>query len=210
LQTPIDYSVLSAEYGGVLAGSSTMTNYTVAAHFAPRGLGNSEKEFNEKRFGASPNFAYLTAEYKRENRFDNGVSLRGSVQAQLSGEPLISNEQFSVGGFESVRGYHEAELLGDDGLQASLELHGPTYRALTDFGFTDFHPLIFADGAVVKIRNALPGTESQQEIYSAGAGLRVAWSKALELAVNIAWPFVSTDSVDKQESRVDFFLRSGF
>jgi hemolysin activation/secretion protein len=210
LQTPIDYSVFSAEYGATLIGDAALTTYSVAAHFAPRGLGNSEREFDDKRFGATPNFAYLTLDFKQEYRPRNGVRLRGVVQGQLAGEPLISNEQFSAGGFESVRGYNEAEILGDDGVQASLELHGPAYAALLKRGLTDFHALVFADGALVKVRDPLPGDQSQQEVYGVGAGLRVAWSKAFEAAVDVAWPLASTDAVDKGDARVDFFVRTGF
>ncbi len=210
LDTPIDYSVFSLEYGGTLVGESTLSNYSVAAHFAPRGLGNSRREFDDKRFGATPNFAYITMNLKQDLWLWKGMLLRGLVQGQLAGAPLISNEQFSAGGFESVRGYNQSELLGDDGLQASLELHGPTHAVLKKQGFTDLHTLVFVDGAFIKVRDALPGTESQEEIYSAGAGLRLSWSKALEVAVDIAWPLASTDAVDKGDARVDFFFRSGF
>lgn len=210
LETPIDYSKYSLEYGGTLVAESALTNYSLAAHFAFRNFGNSEREFNEKRFGARPNFAYLAMDLKHDYRLGKGVRLRGVMQGQLSGDPLISNEQFSAGGFESVRGYHEGEILGDDGVQVSLELHAPAYPSLAKQGLKGFHPLVFVEGALIKVRDPLPGTESQEEIYSAGVGLRANWSKALEAAVDLAWPFASTDAVDKGDARIDFFLRSGF
>jgi len=210
LDTPIDYSSFATEYSGSLLGNSTLTSFSLGAHVAPRGLGNSESEFDNKRLGARPNFAYATADLSEDYKMGHGLRLRGAMQGQLSGQPLISNEQFSAGGAESVRGYHEAEVLGDDGLQASLELHGPTIATLAKQGFSDFHPLVFADGALVKVRDPLPGTESQQEIYGAGFGMRIAWQKAFEGMLDFAWPFASTDSTDKGDLRVHFLLRSGF
>jgi hemolysin activation/secretion protein len=54
---------------------------------------------------------------------DNLAVLRAS--AQLSHDPLVALEQYSLGGAASVRGYRENELLRDNGLFASLELHIP-------------------------------------------------------------------------------------
>jgi hemolysin activation/secretion protein len=52
-----------------------------------------------------------------------------SVRAdgQFASEPLISNEQFGIGGVNSVRGYHEGEVFGDTGWHVSLEQQTPPH-----------------------------------------------------------------------------------
>jgi len=43
------------------------------------------------------------------------------VDGQWATEPLISTEQFGGGGVNSVRGYHEGEVFGDEGWHASVD-----------------------------------------------------------------------------------------
>src|SRR5690606_40821982 len=53
-----------------------------------------------------------------------------SVAGQVSGRPLISNEQFSIGGWDSVRGYYESQELGDDGVSGQFNLESPSWHNL--------------------------------------------------------------------------------
>jgi hemolysin activation/secretion protein len=57
---------------------------------------------------------------------DNQLVLRAN--AQFADHPLLSLEQFSLGGISSVRGYRENELLRDNGLFASLEIRVPIWK----------------------------------------------------------------------------------
>lgn len=70
--------------------------------------------------------------------------------------------------------------------------------------------LAFADGGLVKLRDPLPGTESQLEIYGAGLGMRMMGPLGLEGALDVAWPLKDTDSVESGDKRLHFLLRSGF
>jgi hemolysin activation/secretion protein len=47
------------------------------------------------------------------------------ADGQWASEPLISNEQFGIGGVNSVRGYREGEVFGDTGWHVSLEQQTP-------------------------------------------------------------------------------------
>ena len=48
---------------------------------------------------------------------------------QLAFDPLLSMEQFAVGGAYSVRGYRENQYVSDNGLVSSLELRYPVYSS---------------------------------------------------------------------------------
>ena len=52
--------------------------------------------------------------------------LRGDVQ--LADRPIVSLEQFSLGGIGNVKGYRQNSLLTDHGIFAEMELRFPVYR----------------------------------------------------------------------------------
>jgi hemolysin activation/secretion protein len=47
---------------------------------------------------------------------------------QLAFDPLLSMEQYAVGGAYTVRGYRENQFVSDNGLVASLEFRFPVYH----------------------------------------------------------------------------------
>ena len=50
------------------------------------------------------------------------------VESQISNDPLLSIERFSIGRLESVRGYRENQLVRDSGVVVSGELRIPIWR----------------------------------------------------------------------------------
>lgn len=54
-----------------------------------------------------------------------GIELVARADAQLSAEPLLPMEQFSIGGFGSVRGYRVNQIVRDNALVGSMELRVP-------------------------------------------------------------------------------------
>ena len=99
----------------------------LSANFGVRGLGNTEEEFENKRFKAKPNYIYFGAFGEYTHNFSNGMQAIAALDGQFADSPLVSNEQFGAGGAESVRGYYESQSLGDDGVIGNLELRSPSY-----------------------------------------------------------------------------------
>ena len=48
-----------------------------------------------------------------------------NANGQWASEPLISNEQFALGGTSGVRGYQEGEAYGDTGWRTQFDLRAP-------------------------------------------------------------------------------------
>jgi hemolysin activation/secretion protein len=66
----------------------------------------------------------LQGDYRRAlNDRHRVLAVRGS--GQWSSEPLLSLEQFSLGGMQTVRGYRPNQLVRDRGFSASIEIHWP-------------------------------------------------------------------------------------
>lgn len=204
-ETPISYAPLSVRYDATYRGERSWTKFVVGTVFALRGLGADDAEFVAKRQLAKSNFLHLNVNFKHTHEFTNGMRLLARVAGQLADSPLISNEQFSAGGAESVRGYHEAEVLGDDGISGSIEWQTPRLfkgvSAMDDFRFT-----VFADGAHVRVQDPLPGERGHFTLAGAGVGHRFRYWKNLHGSVAVAWPFEPQGRVERGDSRVHFVL----
>lgn len=50
------------------------------------------------------------------------------INAQFANDPLLSLEQYSLGGAQSVRGYRENQILRDNGVFGSLEVRVPVWK----------------------------------------------------------------------------------
>ncbi|SJM94366.1 putative Outer membrane protein, OMP85 family [Crenothrix polyspora] len=65
---------------------------------------------------------------------DNGSQLLFNSAVQCSNDRLLPLERFALGGFNSVRGYRENELVRDEGYSLSLEFRYPLFNN-TIYGF---------------------------------------------------------------------------
>jgi hemolysin activation/secretion protein len=186
LASPAKYSMYSLQYTATLlgivdaahhaaaatTGARNNTTLTAGVNFTITALGfDNPDQFDHKRFGASSDFLIFHAELQRQQLLPWNWSLVGSINGQLASGPLISNEQYAAGGVDSVRGYTEAERLGDDGGRASLELRTPQLLA-GHSRFTNSYFYLFADGARVKILDPLPAERTGYDLASEGVGFR--------------------------------------
>src|SRR5262249_55504732 len=74
------------------------------------------------RLGASRAFDKVAIQVQRLQRLSQYSSLMLRLDGQYTSDPLVSLEQFSMGGPDSVRAYPVAEVLAEKGGVASLEL----------------------------------------------------------------------------------------
>lgn len=117
---------------------------------------------------------------------DTILVLRGS--AQLANEPLLSQEQFGLGGQATVRGYRQDLLLTDNAAQASLEVRFPVLRVPEVDGLLQVTP--FIDGGYGwNVRGITP---SPQTLVGIGTGLL--WQQS-NFLVRFDWgiPLVPTE-----------------
>jgi hemolysin activation/secretion protein len=213
VNTPISYVPFTVQYSGTLQGEKRLDQFSASANFSLRGLadevidcggGDMQNEFSCKRYGAQPNYFYVRGDWQQTRTFAHGSSLVAKIAGQLSGQPLVSNEQFVAGGADSVRGYLESEAAGDDGVRGMLELHSPSFGAMLSANVDDAHVLGFIEGAALHVTDALPSQKSSYSLSSAGLGLRLkAWRKA-SLAADVAWPFKATANTSAGSTRVHF------
>jgi len=210
IRTPISYLPFMAQYSGSLRTKESETTFDVGAHFSIRGLGNEQKQFEEKRYLAKANYMYLTGGLRFQHELPLGMEAVSRVAGQVSDTPLISNEQFSMGGAESVRGYFETQSLADDALFGSLELHSPHLGAAEWEYLNNLKLLTFVDVAKGWVKNPLPGNSSGDFISSAGIGMNFQMWKHLSGVLNVGFPFNALGPVKSGDPRLHFNIATEF
>lgn len=199
LETPINYSNFSIDYSGSLSGELSeetgapvsKTSLDISANMGIRGLGNSEGEFRRKSAFSRPDYFYTKIALEREQNLFYGLTGFARVEAQLTNEKLISNEQYSVGGADSVRGYLESSAQGDYGSLAQIELRSMPFVTEKTWGLTDGYGFIFYDFGqtrlnknerVTSIGDANVGQRVETQLSSSGIGFKSSWFEGLSVS----------------------------
>ena len=220
LSTPIKYFPISFQYTGTQQDSGGATQFALGVNFSTRVMsertiecipGHFVDQFECKRHGAQADYIYVRSDLHRQQTLPRGFLLSGRVSAQLADQPLVNNEQFSAGGFETVRGYPESQLLGDNGFQGSVSMQTP--RLPSDL--IDWRLLAFVDGAHTSNYRRLD-TDLSFSILSTGFGLRMKMPRGfgglggLNGALDFAWPLLSfrnaTTNIQAGDMRMHFKL----
>jgi hemolysin activation/secretion protein len=208
LSTPLSYASLQLSYSWQLDQQRRDWSWNNALVLGLPALGSSRQEFADKCFGCKPAFAVL----RSEAAFSTALpwQLRGAVRiaGQYAAEPLISNEQLLLGGAHSVRGYLEAEELGDSGARVALELH--LDKPLPEGWPLLLQPFVFFDAGIVSFQRPLPGQDRTAQLRSVGLGIDwVAWRK-LGGALTLAQPRLDATRTRRGSRRVEFVVRGTF
>ncbi|MDY6950703.1 MAG: ShlB/FhaC/HecB family hemolysin secretion/activation protein [Thermodesulfobacteriota bacterium] len=211
LRTPLTYVPLSLSYSSSLFDSWGHTRFSGGLNMAFRGLVNDQREFEEKRFRARGNYVYATLGVERMQKLPADMTLFLKLDGQVSDQPLISNEQFSAGGMNSVRGYKESEVLGDDAFHTTVEFSAPDLADLFKVSdYVNFTPYLFYDFAALRVRSPLEGQDSSPSIQGAGVGVRGYVSRFFEFQSDWAVALSDTDQTEKEDSTFHFKVKCLF
>jgi len=209
LRTPISYLPFALNYDRNWRSGDSLAHIGAGLKFTVRGLVGRQDEFDNKRFLARSDFLILSGGYDQTIPLGAGFSIRPRFDFQLAGAPLISNEQYSIGGMSSVRGYYESQVLGDDGFTAGAEFESPRFTKPAR-AIDDLHAVYFIEGGRVNIHTPLPGTKHHRELLGTGLGLRWKGWRHYSVMTDFAYPLLDSGTVIKGDWRVDFALRGEF
>jgi hemolysin activation/secretion protein len=185
---------------GVTTNFSGMTDRKVACS-------NSETidQFDCRRSGASSSFALWNGTLKRRQKLGDWEAV-GRFDWQVASEPLLSSDQFSIGGADSVRGYYQSEQSGDDGERTTFELYTPPmvlHGATTKF-------LVFYDNGIVHEQQALSGETADMRLASYGLGLRSQFGKNLSGSLDAAHTLLPGSRTKDGAYRLHAWIRTEF
>ena len=222
--SPVTYYPAVASYGATYSTDKFTTQLNAAVTYNMRAPSSDWVAFDNKRAYASASFAHLNIDVSHIQELPEGFQLYGKVQSQLADGPLVSSEQMSVGGLDTVRGYLESEVLGDDGVAGNLELRSPNVGAWlqkemkneTGQGaprFTTFNEVRFfgfADAGHVSIQRPLTEQQSKFDVWSYGAGTRFKVFDMFNGMVAYSVPMISQSYSQAGSGRVNFRLWGEF
>jgi hemolysin activation/secretion protein len=210
---PISYVNASLAYSGAwqrAAQSGTVQqtgSFDVTLNAGPRGLANETLNFDNTRFQARGNYAYIRSDASFATRLPADLLLTLRASGQAAQDPLVVYEQDSVTGSDGVRGYLEAEVLADSAMKGTLQLQSPpisTRKFLLGDGF------LFFDAARAHTIDALPGEQGHVSLRSFGAGLDLLPGHSVTGTLTIADPLLPGPRTKAHEARVLFDLKGSF
>ena len=156
-------------------------------------------------------WAVLTPNYTRTFMFLTNWMTSFRADGQWASEPLISNEQFGIGGVNSVRGYHEGESFGDTGFHLSLEQHTPSHVVGMVRGNT---PLtvsgsVYMDYASVYLLDP-QGFPSNTRLWGTGFGIAATLGSHWQANFLFSLPLISTTVTPRNEPYFNFSMTAQF
>ncbi len=182
-----------------LDGWGGRTFFEAEAVCGPGGLVGSEEEMEEFRPGAESTYLVGRLRLARlqplggsdKARAGESWLLFGRMEAQVANGALLGAEQLALGGMESVRGFPERVIMGDQGGSASFELRTP----LAGRGAAGrLQAVLFGDAG-----HAIPEGEDGADavtVAGVGAGLRLALGRHAQVRVDYGVPAAGASDVE--------------
>jgi hemolysin activation/secretion protein len=207
LDTPISYLNLSIAYAGFWRTDPQTTTLNLSADAGPRGLVNNADSFANDRFKGRANYFYFRGDLTTTIKLPADFGLRLRAAGQGATEPLITNEDYSIAGADGVRGYLEAEELGDKAIKGTVQLISPGLhmheRSLGD-------AFVFYDDGKSTVIDPLPGQPTGATLRSWGGGFDVLPGQKITGELTWAKAVTAASVTRAGDTRVLFFLRGTF
>jgi hemolysin activation/secretion protein len=211
LESPLIYYPLTLSWEASRQGDTHTAKYGIDVMTAVPRLGSDSASIDQSRYGARRQMHYLRASTSHSLELPRSFQLSVNASAQATDVPLVSNEQISLGGMDSARGYFEAESTGDRGLLGSVELHTPQLSLLFAERNWASHvnegtAFIFVDAGHVSLRGPLPDTSQRNhaDLHSVGAGVNLGVFSHFNTVIEWADPLVAGPYTKKNDNRVLF------
>ena len=204
-ETPIKYLPFTLGWDGTWLGEGRSTKLGVAFNFHLRGLVADEQEFADKRFKGRANYAYLRGTASHSETWASGWGVNARLGWQVAAQPLISNEQFAIGGVDTVRGYLESAALGENGFALSLEASTPNFAKKLGDALDEVRLLAFIDGGMVRVREPITA-DDRFTLAGTGLGIRLKGWRGVFAGLDWAVALNELGNTERGDSRAHFRL----
>jgi hypothetical protein len=148
---------------------------------APGGLGGDNSDAAFQAYDPLAESSYLVGRLAGEAWWSPGADwqLRVRASGQIADGRLLPAEQFAAGGYATVRGVSEREVLADNGWHGSFEVLSPRIRA---FKVLDLRLLAFLDHAWLENRGGM-----SESLTGTGLGLRMRITDHVDIRFDHGW-----------------------
>jgi len=153
----------------------------------PGGSNGDDAAFGAVRTGATASYTILRFGVQGiASGLGGDWQVRANLAGQRSSNELVPGEQYGIGGYNTVRGFLEREVLGDYGEAANLEVYSPDLGPRLPLKDVALRLLGFLDGGAAYINNPLPGQPERDGIASWGVGARAALGRKVSVRLDAA------------------------
>jgi hemolysin activation/secretion protein len=143
--------------GGITYGALSWTHGDLTVASANRAIDSATAK-------TAGGFDKINLDFARLQMLSANVTLFCRVSAQWAGNNLDSSEKFGLGGVNGVRAYPSAEVYGDEGMLAQLEVR---------YAINNFAPYAFYDSGTLNINHTTwTAQNNKRSLAGAGVGLR--------------------------------------
>jgi hemolysin activation/secretion protein len=183
--------------------------------------GSSTNDFAAARLDAEPdftiyNFGASHSQYLETSKV-NRVS--GSFRWIKSNERLVPAKMTTFGGFYSIRGYEEDEIVADGGMLMSGQYEFDLVKHSESIGNLEANsdqiqdnkpwlrklaPLAFIDFGRAKMKSPVVGERRVRELCSIGVGTIIEIEDNFSSGIYYGWPLRGTDETDNGDGRLHF------
>ena len=179
------------QFFGQITGQRGDSKSATLAHiglwWSPGGLfdNNTDEAFEGSRGGADANYVYLRAGADHTMFLPGDVRFNADIDFQVAADRLLPSEMMYLGGLNSVRGFDENAVRGDNGIVARFELQGPAMHLATDGTQDALRAYAFFDIGAVSINGTK--TVGEEDAHLAGAGLGLIYQYDSNLSAELAY-----------------------
>lgn len=158
---------------------------------------------------ADPQFFKGNLELQRLQRVSSQVNVLVAARGQWSADPLLSAEEFGVGGIDTGRAYDPSEIIGDDGVSGKIEVQWNEPKKIS---FVEDYQLFgFFDAGKVWNQDATTSTQKVNSLTSTGLGLRTTLPRQFSADLTLAVPLSREIQTEKdKDARLYFNLSKRF
>ena len=191
--TSVQYLPISLDWSGSLADKLGVTAFDFAQNFNFTGWLGNKRDFQAVAgtTNTDGNYYVATVSLTRDQKFWHDWGVKLHADGQYANQPLISNEQFGLGGQAGVRGYIDGDQYGDSGWRVQFEPHTP----YMDLGLVDgdtpmltrFYTFLDYGQTISQNVAATPGTVS---LLGAGCGVDTSIGEHFDFRLLIGVPFI--------------------
>jgi hemolysin activation/secretion protein len=155
----------------------------------------------------------LTSSLAREQILPHDWRLVTRADGQWANQPLISNEQFGVGGVNGVRGYREGEVFGDTGWRVTTELRTPPHT-VGFVGAGTGNPLVVRASAFMDYAQTYlidpNGNPGRVPLWGTGFGGAASIGTSWQGRLAFTWPLLDAGTASAGQLRIIFGLTGQF
>lgn len=209
LGTPYSRDALRMISTGYNAGWDSRNARNFLSINVTQGLGSSlggmkNNDPLSSRPGADNSFTKFNLDLVRLQKVGSSqfLIIRGS--GQLAANPLVTGEEFYIGGADTVRGYPQSELLGDSGYYISAEYRIP----VSEWKERKLQAAFFLDQGSVNLKSPATGGASEKSLTGGGVGIRLGIGEKTSLRLDWGFPFSRENSVHQPSIIYVQFLTS--